>query len=259
MTRKVLGWCLTLIAFIPLATLVVDSSVIAGEQSVAYQVALKAKAAKAEKDKNVQALIECAFGYYPMEISAKTKNPQYSALLNKAAEIVLEKKNKDQAAAFLELTGPLMGSIKRDFSEKITKVATGKTGAEIAKDEAEVARGPIQKAGKDFFNPEVKIRDRGLMTALGKGIVLAAHPTGQRPGLINYKVTNDGPTRMTVSITIEYFGALTGWRYVADIDIDFAIHNGRAEITFLGYNDNNIVPPHERNLRDYKDNFNRGR
>ena len=76
------------------------------------------------------------------------------------------------------------------------------------------------------------------VAALGHLAVKAAHFSGQDPRLIRYEVTSPKAYRATYTLTMEYYGWLSGKRYVATIDIhmDTLGHN---EAMRVEYSDNN--------------------
>ncbi len=63
----------------------------------------------------------------------------------------------------------------------------------------------------------ISFKNRGneekvFITKVGEKIVKAAHPTGHRVALVEYKVNNPKPNRTEVTIKMEYYGAVTGKR-----------------------------------------------
>jgi hypothetical protein len=78
----------------------------------------------------------------------------------------------------------------------------------------------------------------GEVVAIGHLIVKAAHCTAQEPRLLRYEVTSPKQYRATYTLTMEYYGWMSGRRYVATIDVhmDTLGHN---EAMRVDYSDNN--------------------
>jgi hypothetical protein len=101
----------------------------------------------------------------------------------------------------------------------------------------------------------ISFKNRGneekvFITKVGEAIVQAAHPTGRRPALVEYKVTNPKPNRTEFTIKMEYYGAITGKRYVADIVVKIDSSNKEAwEVLNIDYSDNNNVAANVKNVQ----------
>ena len=93
---------------------------------------------------------------------------------------------------------------------------------------------------------------------IAKSTVSAAHPTGERPALLKHALSKDEDreNRYTLTLRAEYYGALSGKRYVADIEIKFDTAGTKLEVLEIDYSDNNFIPANEGNLRSLKRTFN---
>jgi hypothetical protein len=76
------------------------------------------------------------------------------------------------------------------------------------------------------------------VAAMGHLVIKAAHFTAQEPRLIRYEVANPKTFRATYTLTMEYYGILSGKRYVATIDIHMDTL-GNNEAMRVDYSDNN--------------------
>jgi hypothetical protein len=80
------------------------------------------------------------------------------------------------------------------------------------------------------------------VAAMGHLVVKAAHFTGQNPRLVRYEVTGTKPNRATYILTMEYYGKVTGRRYLATIDIHMDTQGSTMEALRVDYADNNVIP-----------------
>ena len=78
-----------------------------------------------------------------------------------------------------------------------------------------LASGAARADGVSFKNRGNE--EKVFITHVGEAIVHAAHSTGRKVALVEYKITNPKANRTEVTIKMEFYGAVTGKRYVADI------------------------------------------
>ena len=85
--------------------------------------------------------------------------------------------------------------------------------------------------------------EKEFVKRVGLAVVKAAHPTGKRADLVDYKLTSPKKDRTDVHITMEYYGAVTKKRYVATIVVKCDSRDKDAwEVLNIDYEDNNTVP-----------------
>jgi hypothetical protein len=103
--------------------------------------------------------------------------------------------------------------------------------------------------------PNISFKKRGdaekqFVTDVGKAIVKAAHKTGKKVALIEYKYTNPKPNRTELKIQMEFYGAVTGKRYVANVVIKIDSTDKKAwEVLNIDYSDNDNVPYNEKKIQ----------
>jgi hypothetical protein len=81
---------------------------------------------------------------------------------------------------------------------------------------------------------------REVVAQLGKLAVSAAHPTGQDVALLKHDTRERGG-RLTVTAKMEYYGAWSGRRYLAEVEFEF-VTAGRPACLSIKYSDNNPIP-----------------
>jgi hypothetical protein len=87
--------------------------------------------------------------------------------------------------------------------------------------------------------------ERVFVKAVGAAIVKAAHHTAKKIDLVDYKYTDPKPNRRELEIKMEYHGAVTDKRYVADIVVKIDVSNKDAwEVLNVDYTDNNSSIKH---------------
>lgn len=212
-----------------------------------YRAAIEARAAKADQDQDVQALIESAYALYPLERAAKAKTPRYAALLTKAADIVIAKKDADGAKRFLELAGPLASGLPDAKKDAIAGLAVGKPIDEVLKEDAARVRGPVKKMGTAIADPEVKTRgglDRDLAETLGKGALIAVRPTSVKYGskMSRYKWSYPAENRATLYVEMDWQGFWTGNPYQSKMWIKFMVNRDSIEVLGIDYDDDCFFP-----------------
>lgn len=224
-----------------------------------YRAAIDARAAKAEKDKDVKALIECAFALYPLEIKAKVKEPRHQALLNQAADAILAKKDAAEAKRFLELAAPLAAGLPAAKREQISTLAVGKSTAAIVKEESERVRGAVKKFGPDLVDPEAKTRGalgRDLAEAVGTAVLACARPSSilDNTRMSSHRYSFPRANRATLHVEMRWCGAWTNNPYTSRIALTVEVHQGRAECLSLDYSDDCFIPP--RPVHEVKETIN---
>jgi hypothetical protein len=97
-----------------------------------------------------------------------------------------------------------------------------------------------------------------LATIVGEKIVNAAHPTGKRVGYVRHELKDDPKkeNRKLLNIKMEYFGAVTGKRYVTEIDIKIEVSRTGWEVLDIEYSDNNNIKANLVNIQALKKKLN---
>lgn len=217
-----------------------------------YRETIEARAAQAVKDKDVQALVECAFALYPLEVAAK--EPRHAALLGEAANLVVAKQDAAEAKRFLEVAAPLVAALPETKRDQLTALAVGKSAKEVVKEESERIRGSVKKVGPDLADPEVKSRggDEDLAKGLGHGVlwcIRPSHKLADSPARLgSYKLTYPGTNRVTVYIRMNWHGAWTNSPYESDIHVKFLITGKTFEVLGIDYTDNCLFPRPDQTL-----------
>jgi len=99
--------------------------------------------------------------------------------------------------------------------------------------------------GKSRGSDDISFKKRGdaekqFVTRVGQAIVHAAHPTAKKRALLKYEFTTPKANRTELAIKMEYYGAVTGKRYVADIVVKIDSSNKDAwEVLNIEYADTN--------------------
>lgn len=222
----------------------------------AYRAAAAERAAKALKDNDAQAMVECAFALYPLEAAEKGDKPKYRELVGKAADAVLAKRDAKEAARFLEVAGPLATGLTPETRDKLTELATGKTIDAATTAGAEKARGPAQKVVPDLLNPEVKARGEDisdLAEVIGVQMVQAGHPTATNVRMAKHSMKGD-----TLFIRVNGNGAITGIQYTTSLELTFGKKGGNVQITSWDYEtDYDFTLPNKRAMQMVIDKVNR--
>jgi hypothetical protein len=109
----------------------------------------------------------------------------------------------------------------------------------------------------------ISFRKRGdeekrFVASVGTAVVKAAHKTGRKIELLKYEYARPKPNRTNLVLKMEYHGAATGKRYVADIVIKIDSSNKDAwEVLNIDYSDNNSVPYNEKKIQELIKQMNR--
>ena len=100
--------------------------------------------------------------------------------------------------------------------------------------------------------------EKRFVTAAGTAIVKAAHHTAKKIDLVEYKYTNPKPNRTDLAIKMEYHGAASNKRYVANIVVKIDSTNKDAwEVLNIDYSDNNNVPFSAKKVQELIKTFNK--
>lgn len=219
-----------------------------GGEDDAYQRTIESRAGKAQKETDIQAMIECAYALYPLEFDAKLKEPRYLALLNRAADMILSARDPAAAQHFLELAGPLLAGLAETKTEQLTRLVVGRPIQKAMRDEAERVRGPVKKLGPDLVDPEVKARgplDKELAEMIGRAVLMGCRPaTGfaaDHLEVVDYKWSFPKKQRATLHVKIRWPGTVSR-RYESEIDLTFQADNNSTEVLSLEYRDDCLFP-----------------
>ena len=102
---------------------------------------------------------------------------------------------------------------------------------------------------------DTKLREEKLATVLGETVVNAVHPTGKKVGYLKHELTDDGqkPNCKILKVKMQYFGAVTEKKYVADIEIEIQIGIAEWEVIRIDYRDNNTSTKYnQENIQQVK-------
>ena len=100
--------------------------------------------------------------------------------------------------------------------------------------------------------------EKAFATAVGKAIVLAAHKTAQRPGLVSYKVEHPKEGRTDLKLKMEFYGKVTKKKYIADIVVKIDSTNKDAwEALNIEYSDNDNIPANLKKIQALVKQFNK--
>lgn len=93
--------------------------------------------------------------------------------------------------------------------------------------------------------------EKRFVRTVGTAIIKAAHKTAKKVELDKYEYTKPKANRTELAIKMEYHGAATGKRYVADIVVKIDSSNKDAwEVLNIDYSDNNNVPHSAQKIQD---------
>jgi hypothetical protein len=103
---------------------------------------------------------------------------------------------------------------------------------------------------------DVSFKKRGdaekqFVTRVATAVVKAAHATGKKHDLLDYKFTSPKTNRTELVIKMEYHGALTNKKYVADIVVKIdSTEKDSWEVLNIDYTDNNNVPANANKIQE---------
>jgi hypothetical protein len=82
--------------------------------------------------------------------------------------------------------------------------------------------------------------EKDFVARVGEAIIKAAHGTGKKIALLKYEFSEPKANRKELTIKMEYYGIVTGKRYVADIVVKIDVTNKDAwEVLNIEYADTN--------------------
>jgi len=117
-----------------------------------------------------------------------------------------------------------------------------------------------RRGGSDEV-PSFKKRSDGekqFAARVGEAVVKAAHGTGKKVSLLDYKYTHPRANRTDLNLKMEYYGAVTNKRYVADVVVKIDSGDKDAwEVLNIEYADNNNVPHNLKKIQTLIRQFNR--
>jgi hypothetical protein len=93
--------------------------------------------------------------------------------------------------------------------------------------------------------------EKRFVRAVGTAIVKAAHKTSRKIDLVKYEYTKPKGNRTELQIKMEYHGAVSDKRYVADIAVKIDTSNKDAwEVLNIDYSDNNNIRYNAQKIQD---------
>lgn len=93
--------------------------------------------------------------------------------------------------------------------------------------------------------------EKRFVAAVGTAIVKAAHKTARKIELVKHEYSKPKEGRTDLTIKMEYHGAATGKRYLANIVVKIDSSNKDAwEVLNIDYTDNNSVPSNEKKIQE---------
>jgi hypothetical protein len=108
-----------------------------------------------------------------------------------------------------------------------------------------VARGADEELSFKKRGNEEKV----FVGRVGEAIVKAAHGTAKKITLVKYEFGQPKAGRTELTLKMEYHGALTDKRYVADITVKIDSSDKNAwEVLRIDYSDNNTIKHNEKKL-----------
>jgi hypothetical protein len=108
--------------------------------------------------------------------------------------------------------------------------------------------GPVERTQAN--DEDISFRKRAreekrFVAAVGEAIVKAAHGTARKIALLKYDYSHPKPNRTELTLKMEYSGAVTGKRYVADIVLKIDSSDKEAwEVLNIEYADTNAGIKH---------------
>lgn len=121
---------------------------------------------------------------------------------------------------------------------------------------AAVLVGLLLSATLSAANEEISFKRRGdeekrFVRAVGTAIVKAAHKTAKKIDLVKYEYTKPKGNRTELNLKMEYHGAVSDKRYVADIVVKIDTSNKDAwEVLNIDYSDNNNIRHNTQKIQD---------
>jgi hypothetical protein len=108
--------------------------------------------------------------------------------------------------------------------------------------------GSARAEGEDISFKKRGDNEKNFIKAVGTAIIKAAHHTAKKIDLLEYKYSEPKPGRKDLAIKMEYHGAVTNKRYVADIVVKLdATNKDSWEVLNIDYADTNAGVKHNEN------------
>ncbi len=110
--------------------------------------------------------------------------------------------------------------------------------------------------GAAIADDNISFKKRGdeekrFVRSVGTAIVKAAHKTAKKIDLVKYEYTKPKANRTDLSLRMEYHGAVSDKRYVADIVVKIDSTNKDAwEVLNIEYTDNNNIKHNIKKIQD---------
>lgn len=93
--------------------------------------------------------------------------------------------------------------------------------------------------------------EKRFVRSVGTAIVRAAHKTAKKIDLVKYEYSKPKGNRTELAIKMEYHGAVSDKRYVADIVVKIDSSNKDAwEVLNIDYSDNNNIRHNTQKIQD---------
>ncbi|HWG47052.1 MAG TPA: hypothetical protein VN688_30085 [Gemmataceae bacterium] len=93
--------------------------------------------------------------------------------------------------------------------------------------------------------------EKRFVASVGTAIIKAAHKTAKKIDLLKHEYTKPKAGRTELAIKMEFHGAATGRRYVADIVVKIDSSNKDAwEVLNIDYADNDSVPFNGKKIQE---------
>jgi hypothetical protein len=111
----------------------------------------------------------------------------------------------------------------------------------------------LARADDDISFKKRGDNEKNFIKAVGTAIIKAAHHTApvKKIDLIEYKYSEPKPGRKDLSIKMEFHGAVSGKRYVADIVVKIDASNKDSwEVLNIDYADTDSVPFNEKKIQE---------
>ncbi len=100
--------------------------------------------------------------------------------------------------------------------------------------------------------------EKRFVAAVGEAIVKAAHHTGKKRALLDYKITSPKANRTEMTIKMEYFGAVSNKKYVANITVKIDSTDPKSwEVLNIDYTDNNNIAANLKKIQELIKEFNK--
>ncbi len=111
--------------------------------------------------------------------------------------------------------------------------------------------GAARAEGEDISFKKRGDNEKNFYKAVGTAIVKAAHKTAKKIDLLDFKLTEPKPGRKDLAMKMEFHGAVTNKRYVADIVVKIDASNKDSwEVLNIDYSDTDTVPFNEKKIQE---------